>query len=324
MNFKFLFDYFRKCIKLCNEVSDISNNIRLYTYYDFLKSALLHGCLIRQYRYGGFYKIKGCERRAVITYPRMLKIYKKCNDPGYVHLLENKAEFNKHFASLINRIWIYSRDMSLQDLRDLCKQSSDIIIKPLNGVEGRGVSLMHVADMSDAEINALYTQLAQQDVMVEQKIEQHPAMILGSESVNTIRVHTLLDKNGGVHVFKTVLRAGVGDTVVDNYCAGGCVYEIDSAMGVVVSRSLTKLHIEYLYHPGTDICMLGYRIPNWDCVIQNVQKAARLLPQCRLIGWDIAITNDGTEFIEGNENPDYELLEFFGTGGWFKKLKQYL
>lgn len=42
MNFKFLFDYFRKCIKLCNEVSDISNNIRLYTYYDFLKSALVH------------------------------------------------------------------------------------------------------------------------------------------------------------------------------------------------------------------------------------------------------------------------------------------
>ena len=77
MNFKFLFDYFRKCIKLCNEVSDISNNNRLYTYYDFLKSALLHGCLIRQYRYGGFYKMKGCERRAVITYPRMLKIYLK-------------------------------------------------------------------------------------------------------------------------------------------------------------------------------------------------------------------------------------------------------
>lgn len=49
-----------------------------------------------------------------------------------------------------------------------------------------------------------------------------------------------------------------------------------------------------------------------------------MLPQCRFIGWDIAITDDGIELIEGNHNPDYELMEFFGTHGWYAKTKEWI
>ena len=56
--------------------------------------------------------------------------------------------------------------------------------------------------------------------------------------------------------------------------------------------------------------MLGRKIPNWDKVCDGVKQAHAMLPGCRFIGWDVAITEDGIELIEGNHNPDYELLEF--------------
>ena len=77
-------------------------------------------------------------------------------------------------------------------------------------------------------------------------------------------------------------------------------------------------------HPGTDIVMLGYRIPNWDKVIEGSEKAAEMLPQIRIIGWDVAITEDGIELIEGNHNPDYELFEFLGSTGYYSKIKSAL
>ena len=34
----------------------------------------------------------------------------------------------------------------------------------------------------------------------------------------------------------------------------------------------------------------------------------------------MAITIDGVELIEGNHNPDYELLEFLGSTGYYEKI----
>lgn len=53
-------------------------------------------------------------------------------------------------------------------------------------------------------------------------------------------------------------------------------------------------------------------------------EAAKLIPQCRYIAWDISVTDSGIEFIEGNHDGDFDLLEFFGTIGYWKIIKQYI
>lgn len=68
--------------------------------------------------------------------------------------------------------------------------------------------------------------------------------------------------------------------------------------------------------------MLGYQIPNWDKVIEGSKRAAEHLPQIGFIGWDVAITENGIQLIEGNHNPDYELLEFFGSNGYYEKINK--
>lgn len=160
--------------------------------------------------------------------------------------------------------------------------------------------------------------------MVEECIEQHPEMVFQNTSVNTIRAHSIIDPSGEIHILKMLLRAGVGNTVVDNYASGGCVYEIDPQTGYIVSPSLKKNGEVVYIHPSTDIVMLGRKIPLWDEVVKSVKDAHQLLPKCRFIGWDVAITPNGVELIEGNHNPDYELFEFFGSKGWWNNIKTLL
>ena len=128
-----------------------------------------------------------------------------------------------------------------------------------------------------------------------------------------------------VNLFKAVLRVGVGDTVVDNYHQGGCCYEVDVNSGRVCSKGISANGGDnIIFHPGTDTCMLGYQIPYWSEVVSGCIEAHKLLPQCRYISWDVAITEKGMELIEGNHNGDYDMIEFVGSNKYWPLLKKYL
>lgn len=152
---------------------------------------------------------------------------------------------------------------------------------------------------------------------MEELIVQHDLMNFGNASVNTIRTHTVLDRNGKAHVIKAILRAGCGNTFVDNYAHGGVIYEVDVNEGIVCSKGKTHSAQTVYIHPQTQQVMLGYRIPHWKEVLHISKQAAEQLPQVGLIGWDVAIRTNSCELIEGNHNPDYELLEFLGSGGYY-------
>lgn len=189
-------------------------------------------------------------------------------------------------------------------------------------MEGHGIYKLEASNVSNLDMEA--ERLAAQQVMIEEILVQHPDMIFGNTSVNTIRAHTILDRNGKGHVHSCVLRAGVGDTVVDNYCSGGVIYPVDVVSGIVSGKGISHIGSGHIVHPQTEIVMLGYRIPNWNILIEETIKAAERLSNLRLVGWDVAITKEGIALIEGNHNPDYELFEFIGEGKAYPYIKQYL
>ena len=56
-----------------------------------------------------------------------------------------------------------------------------------------------------------------------------------------------------------------------------------------------------------------------------IQDAAQQLPDLRFIGWDIAITPEGPELVEGNTRPGPALLEYIGKKkGFYKEIMSYL
>lgn len=318
--------HFNKLRKQIKELHDQTGIKQAYLLFDFLWAYFRHGCLIKQYFVGEFYRKKEFERRQMLTYRRVWKIINKYNDPESIHLLENKVEFNKYFKDFIHRKWVYSKEMTYSTFIDVTKSSKFIMVKPIDEWEGHGIKKINTADLSESEIKCLYDKLVQEDVLIEECIEQDIRMRFQNESVNTIRIYSFFNpKNSKYIMLKPLLRVGVGKAIIDNYCSGGCVYELDPIEGVIVSRSLSKVNPNVLRHPGTDICMLGYQIPYWSDVVRECEKAHRSIPQCQIIGWDVAITNSGKiEFIEGNHNPDYELLEFIGERGHYKKIEETL
>lgn len=323
INFKSYGFYLSKCFSLIKHMHKETGLSKSYLFLDFLWCYLRHGCLLKQYYVGNFYKKKEFERRGMLTYRRVFDIIGRYNDKKYIHFLDNKVDFNMYFSDFIHRKWTYSKKMDYQTFSTVAHSSTAIIIKPINDWEGHGIYKVETKSLSEQELKVLFEQLKKENVLIEECIVQHPNMVFQNESVNTIRIYTFFNPKSSKYVLlKPLLRVGVGNTVVDNYCSGGCVYELDSKEGVIITRSLSKVNPNALFHPGTDICMLGYIIPRWKDVITMCEKAARHIPECQFVGWDIAILQNGDiEFIEGNHNPDYELLEFIGETGHYKKIK---
>ena len=274
------------------------------TYFDYLGAFVIHGCLIDQYVNGRFYTFKNYYRNRIITQRRLEKIIATANSPEGIHLLENKAHFNRHFSKWVRRGWLHSESMSFKELAILCSGCKYLFVKPLDSYEGKGIRRIE-SPTKENEIKDLYDKLVKGRFIIEQELVQHSDMIFGNKSVNTLRINTLLDRSGNVHFFKPVLRAGIGDAYVDNYNAGGVEYAVDLKSGIITMPGYCQGEQNIIFHPGTTIKMAGYQLPLWKDVLLNVSEAAKSIPECRYVGWDVAITPYGIELIEGNNNPEY-------------------
>lgn len=308
--------YLKKVNQQIREIAEREDTSLPWLYLDYSYCLVRHGCLVNQYNKGHFYKHSETVRAKSFTQRRLTRVINRYNNHHYIHLLENKNEFNTFFKDFINRSWLYSKDMTKDEFVEFIGKCDKVFIKPLDDMEGHGISLLSA---SDADIDSLYEDLRNRNLILEEGVEQHPALDLGNKSVNTARILTVTDSSGIAHVISAGLRAGVGDAVIDNFSAGGVLYEIDIRTGKIDHKGIQGDNYDVIFHPATDVCMLGFQIPHWDKAVAGVKAAAQKLPQCRFIGWDVAFTKDGIELIEGNHNPGIFTMESLGTTGVYAK-----
>ena len=117
-------------------------------------------------------------------------------------------------------------------------------------------------------------------------------------SVNTIRVTTLYD-NGKCTFLPAIFRMGNGG-VVDNFHADGLAASIDLETGIVNSNGVDLNNNIFEKSPATGKVIKGFKIPYWDLIKKTCEELAKVVPNSRLIGWDIAVTDKGIDLIEGN------------------------
>ena len=184
-------------------------------------------------------------------------------------------------------------------------------------MQGIGIEKVYVTDNTDLKI--LYEELKRKNVLLEEIVQSNPNVVFNNKSLNTIRVYTVLDKNGKPQIIKTILRVGIGDSVVDNFHAGGVIYNVDIESGRIINAGYNRDGLHF-YHPGSDIFMLGYQLPNWNELIAYVKELVLVIPECKIIGWDVALTTKGLDVIEGNHDPDSELIELFGGEGRYYEI----
>ncbi|MGI9324815.1 MAG: sugar-transfer associated ATP-grasp domain-containing protein [Pseudomonadales bacterium] len=73
--------------------------------------------------------------------------------------------------------------------------------------------------------------------------------------------------------------------------------------------------VEHELHPVTGAQLIGMRLPFWKEVLAVAQNASEIMSYTDIIGWDIAITDDGPVIVEGNTNPDHGLYQFANQQG---------
>lgn len=280
-----------------------------------------YGCVFNQYTEGGFYKHTAHQRRRILTY-RHWKRLVRLNDPAQIHYLKNKVDFNMFFKDFIGREWLDTSSMKETNFMSFAQKHEKAIVKPIDEWEGNGI---RVIDLRQEDKKQLSASLKAFPLLIEEIVEQHPLMVFNNCSVNTIRVYTVFDdKEKKAHIIKTTLRAGVGTSIVDNSHSGGCSYEVDIDTGRIDSFGWSHTRTGMIFHPGSDICMLGREIPYWEKAKDMVKQAAERLPSVKFIGWDVAILRNGPILIEGNHDPDLDIMEFVGHSGYLPIIKKHV
>ena len=140
--------------------------------------------------------------------------------------------------------------------------------------------------------------------LLQDRIVQHPEMSrLHPHSVNTIRMITF-NNNGKVEVFSAALRIGTKGRSVDNWASGGIVVGIDLETGMLQKEGIFKpgYGVRVEKHPETGILLENFQIPFFTESVTLTRDLHRYLYGIHSVGWDIAITENGPVFIEGNDD----------------------
>jgi hypothetical protein len=185
--------------------------------------------------------------------------------------------------------------------------NQNLFIKTVCGKGGKGIIIAHKLgnDYYIDEDKITYSFLNQLigDYVVETSIEQHSYInSVYSESVNTLRAVTVRNKQGEITLIAATLRMGVEGSQIDNGSAGGLLIGINLSNGKCLKPYATYEYglEKFDEHPDSGFDFSLLKIPNWDKVKLEIELSAKKLTQMNLVGWDIAITQNGIVIIEAN------------------------
>lgn len=312
----------KESVKCARRVSALTGKSVFYHWRDCVLCMILYGCAPDQYFESEFYKMRSFERDKTYTYYRSYKIKDLFNNPAFTETIADKVEFNKKFPQYIGRQWLYCKEATQEEIISFLSSNKRVIAKPIKMSKGKGIYEMD-RNKTDEE---LAKSVLGEKILLEEIITQHHLMCFGNKSVNTLRITIILDSQGEVHIIKPVFRCGVGDSIVDNYHAGGVLYPIHLEYGKIQGPGGNRKSGQVVFvHPGTNIFMIGRDIPYWNEAIDLVTSAAKQIPQLRFVGWDVAITENGPVLIEGNTRPGAITIKYLGAeNGMYRKILSYL
>jgi len=164
-----------------------------------------------------------------------------------------------------------------------------------------------------------FKKIIQSGFLFQNIIKQHPEIDeINPYSVNTIRIETFVDKDKNAHLLCARLRVSSNKNFMDNVSSGGIFVGIDLETGELHKEGYTDFSkynaTTYLQHPLTGFIFERFPVPYFSQVKELAAKAASLLPEAKVMGWDIAILPAGPVILEGNYFPGLQNAEIILGG----------
>ncbi len=289
-----------KMTQAVKTVHERSGKNKVKIFFDMLYCAKKYGAGYYDYQIFAFYNLSKEQRATYVTRLISKKFNTFMNDYDYAHFLENKDEFNKLYKKYLGRGFIQFQEATKDEVREFCSTREYLFCKMQDLECGHGCERIKISDFES--FDKLYDYLKEKDFCIlEDNIEQHPALKkLYPNAVNSMRFITVLDKDGEPHLLYIVQKMGLGGSIIDNNCLFTPVDPETGVMKYPAHSGDTLKGIIYEEHPDTHVKIQGYKIPFVKEAVQMVLEAAKITPQIRYVGWDVATTPNGPAIIEGN------------------------
>jgi Sugar-transfer associated ATP-grasp len=243
--------------------------------------------------------------------------------------LKNKMAFGRHCrANGVRHVDIFMLFEKGEwiDTADLINRlpEADLFVKPVLGKGGKGSELWRYAgggmyrsargEEHDAESltgHVAELSLAQAYVIQRAVRNHHDLLDLSAGALCTVRMLSCRNERGGYEVTCAAFRMSVNPaSAVDNFHAGGVAAAVDVATGRLGPATSLRIGRDKGWHdrhPFTGAQITDRQLPMWRETIDLAQRAHRAFPDYALIGWDIAVLEDGPCIIEGNRGPDVDI-----------------
>lgn len=279
----------------------------------------VYGASVSESLFFDFMSLNRKGKKRYITMRKNRKLDARFNNAESNKILWDKALFNSYFSPFIKRPYMFVDssvgDMQLAEFQNIMGGG---IAKPNDMYYGFGISKVSTLE----ELKALRD--SGNSYIVEKLLSNCDELnIFNDSSLNTFRVVTCIDKENKVHVVTILLRTGCKGAIIDNLKGGGVCWHIDLNTGVIDCPGRDGDGNSYVTHPTSGVIGPGFRIPRFEELKSFAVALAEHLPGARYVGWDIAITPNGLEVIEGNACPSAELIQCNGVG-LYNEIKSYL
>ncbi len=293
-----------------DRVKKNSGKCKLSIYADMFGCAVKHGAGYVDYTIFGMFDLNGKQRRRLVTREKNNNYVKYLNPVEHRADFADKVKFLKKYGELAHRDWVSLDEVDDTALAAFFDRNPTFIAKTPSGMCGKGVSKLTV-DGDASEMRKKLTESGQ--TLLEEVIKQHEKIsTIYPNSINTVRIYTMKDKEGKAHIVYACMRYGRGESTVDNFNSGGMVVVVDIEKGKIKSRAINKAGEMFDAHPDSGIVFDGTELPHWDLITKTVIAAAERSEHIRYIGWDVAITPDGLAIVEGNEFPGHDVFYLYG------------
>ena len=293
------------------EISKKEKKSEFFLFNHFLLTFLKTGCGYSDYLNYELYNKTFKEIDEYVTIKHQDKFYEIVSPAKYKTFFTIKPNFLNNFKNYINRSFFAGG--TIEELKAFLDKNEEFMVKPYDGLGGKGVYKEYRKNIKN--VNDFYNYLNENHLFIEEYVKQNKEVNrLCKESVNTIRIMTF-SYNGKSEIVYAAMRIGNGINNVDNFHQGGMGCKIDLEKGILIGDAIDKDINHYEVHPKSKVKFDGFVLPNWEKAKKLVLDASLVNNNIHMVGWDVALTDEGATLIEGNRRPGFDLIQVLSKRG---------
>lgn len=151
-------------------------------------------------------------------------------------------------------------------------------------------------------------------MIVQPKLQNHDSVaFLADDSLIVFRVVTCLDRTGEpqlTHGLLRIMRRFEPRWPASPNKEWGAAVDLETGMLGPLAGDAPRSCMEWRSdHPVSGVAVEGVRLKRWREVADAALAAHRVFAGRAVVGWDVALTDEGVRILEGNSNMDFSFLQ---------------